>query len=246
MTEGWINALLWILYAAALGAVTAWLHSRIKHNEDQFLSLVDALNSQGAGLHHTGAGYVSALRPQPDRTEPLFQPAHPLAANPGPAPMLSPTMRGVPERHALRDPLLSQPPYTGPEVRDWLLHHTHRTDVTWPGVIKEFYDAAGQDDEVKVYFANTEMAVLKRHFADTMLIITREGVSESLLQAMKHAHHHITDPNGNPLRITGHIYDKVISVLVGVLQRNGVPQRAIDELAKTIEPLRDAIVCDAQ
>jgi hypothetical protein len=238
MTDGWINALVWILFAATLGAITAWLHTLIKRNEDQFLSLVDALNSAGAGLHHTGIGYVATgyvATVRPDQP-PLFT-SDPQALNPT-------TLRAVTETsHALHDPLVSQPPgYTGPGARDWLLHYTHRPDVTWAGVTKQFYGEAAQDDEIKAFFANTDMALLKRHFAETLIIITRDGVSESLLQAIKHAHSHITDRDGKPLRITDYIYDKVIDVLVGVLQRNGVPPRAISDLAKTITPLKDVIV----
>ena len=55
---------------------------------------------------------------------------------------------------------------------------------------------------------------------------------------MRHAE--IVNAGGQP--ITGVIYDRVVDTLVGVLVDAGVPDAAINELARVINPVRAAIV----
>ena len=54
------------------------------------------------------------------------------------------------------------------------------------------------------------------------------------------AHAPVRNADGVP--ITGAVYDQVVDILVAVLADHGVPDRAINELARLVDPLRAAIV----
>jgi len=56
------------------------------------------------------------------------------------------------------------------------------------------------------------------------------------------AHAQVVNQAGAP--INGAVYDTVVDVLVQVLADVGVPDTAINELAGTVAPLREAIVAE--
>jgi truncated hemoglobin YjbI len=230
MNSVWPVALSLVALMCALGsavfAIIIYIRQRDQAQDHD--SLVDALNRAGAGIVYGPGGYVRET-PHP-LAEPLPEPA-PSAA----------TLRAVQRSaHALRDPQVTQPPTPG--VDEWIKYWSPDPDVTWSGVIKQFYEAASDDPEIAAYFARVDMERLQKHFVHMMTIITRDGVTSSMLRAMKHAHHGILDKDGNPMVITGPVYDRTVGTLGVVLRKNGVPADAIGALVKTIAPLRDAIV----
>jgi truncated hemoglobin YjbI len=148
----------------------------------------------------------------------------------------------VGQTHQLPDQQLSAPPRRPDTARDWLTHYTGGK-VTWPQVVREFYTAAAADPDVASYFAGVDMERLQKHFTAAITIVTREGVTAGTRAAMVRAHAGVINQRG--MRITGDVYDKVITVLVDILTRHDVPSSAIGELARTVAPLRVAIVAEA-
>lgn len=146
------------------------------------------------------------------------------------------------QTHQLPDQQLSAPPRRPDTARDWLTHYTGG-NVTWPQVVREFYTAAAADPDVASYFAGVDMERLQKHFTAAITIVTREGVTAGTRAAMVRAHTGVINQRG--MRITGNVYDKVITVLVDILTRHDVPSSAIGELARTVAPLRVAIVAEA-
>lgn len=126
-------------------------------------------------------------------------------------------------------------------VQDWLVRYTGE-DVTWQGVIGEFYRRAAEEPAIASYFTGVDLERLIRHFSALMVMVTSSGVSAATVQRMTIAHAGVVDAAGAP--INGTVYDRVIGVLVQVLTDAGVPGSAIDELAHTVGPLRAAIVAE--
>lgn len=73
-----------------------------------------------------------------------------------------------------------------------------------------------------------------------MVMVTSTGLTMRAVAAMTQHHAKIVNEQGQP--ITGAIYDRVVDTLVSVLVDAGVPDSAINDLARVITPLRSAIV----
>lgn len=244
MTGAWILVIAAFVVAAVAATLAATAISRTTELRESHENLVNTLNKAGAGITTHPTGYASNIRPEP----------RPLAPEPGELLTEAPTALSedrlsVPTHtamgraaHRLRDSQATAPPPAPVGARDWLVHYSRNPNITWAGVTAEFYDEAGRDPEVKPYFERVDMSRLKSHFANAMVIVTRDGVSDAVLQAMRHAHHGLTDKHGQPMVVTDRVYGKVIDTLVMVLRRNKVPESAIEDLGKTIAPLREAIV----
>lgn len=143
------------------------------------------------------------------------------------------------------DPIVSGPPQVPSRdgqvdnVRDFLLHHTHGR-YTWAHAVSRFYDRAAADPQIASYFHDVDMAQLQRHFTAAISMVTSRGLSAKTLVRMAEVHDRVRDRDGRP--ITGEVYDKTVSILVGVLLEMGVPRRAVEELGEVVAPLRRAIV----
>lgn len=118
-----------------------------------------------------------------------------------------------------------------PTVRDWLKYHSHR-DLDWMTVVHEFYLRAAADPRIGPYFVG--------HFTAAMIMVTCDGVTVGGLRSMARVHRGVTDTAGDP--ITGDVYDRTVNLLVEVLAGHGVPDDAINDLARVVAPLREAIV----
>lgn len=129
--------------------------------------------------------------------------------------------------------LYPAPRVDGLSLRDWLIHHVHR-DGVWTEVVAEFYAEAASDPEIFVYFARTDMERLQRHFLATLLVLTHAGLTVGTLEAMRERH--------AGLGITGPVFDRTVTALVGVLSDKGVPLRAIADLGPAVAELRAVIV----
>jgi hemoglobin len=143
---------------------------------------------------------------------------------------------------ALEDPerVVAEPPSVGGDtIRDWLLYHTLGR-YRWSDAVAEFYARAAADPQIAAYFYGVDMERLQRHFTRAMITLTQDGLKQGKLTSLAKIHAQVQTPDGAP--ITHEVYDKVITVLVGILQEWGVPDDAIRELAGVIEPLRGAIV----
>lgn len=124
-------------------------------------------------------------------------------------------------------------------VKDWLQHYTYDRH-TWADAVAEFYRRAAADPEVADYFRGVDLERLQRHFTAAMIFLTGRGLRQSTVERIRTAHASIRNSRGEP--ITGPIYDRVIGVLVGILQEWNVPASAIADLARIIGPLRAAVV----
>jgi truncated hemoglobin YjbI len=126
-------------------------------------------------------------------------------------------------------------------VKDWLTHYWPGSPG-WPAIVAEFYNRAAADPAISEFFAHTDMAILQKHFTHAMIIITKDGVTVPTRDYLARVHADLRSRTGQ--RITGEIYDRTIDVLVEVLVDAGIPDDAINELARTVTPLRAAIVRD--
>ena len=137
------------------------------------------------------------------------------------------------------DVVAAPPTVRGDTVRDWLRYYTHR-EGSWERVVTEFYRRAAADPAVAPYFAGADIERLQRHFVATMVMVTNSGLTARAVQSMTVAHAAVRTPDGVP--ITGAVFDRVVDVLVTVLSEHGVPDAALNELARVVDPLRAAIV----
>ena len=124
-------------------------------------------------------------------------------------------------------------------VKDWLTHYWPGSPG-WPAIVAEFYNRAASDPAIAEFFAHTDMAMLQKHFTHAMIIITKDGVNVPTRDYLARVHADLRNRVGQP--ISGDIYDRTINVLVEVLVDAGIPDDAINELARTVTPLRQAIV----
>jgi truncated hemoglobin YjbI len=124
-------------------------------------------------------------------------------------------------------------------VKDWLTHYWPGSPG-WPAIVAEFYNRAASDPAIAEFFAHTDMAMLQKHFTHAMIIITKDGVNVPTRDYLARVHADLRNRAGQP--ISGDIYDRTINVLVEVLVDAGIPDDAINELARTVTPLRQAIV----
>jgi hypothetical protein len=132
------------------------------------------------------------------------------------------------------DPVIAGPPQVpvgagqSDSVRDWLCHYTHGRK-TWGDAVAEFYRRADVD-----------LPALQRHFTATIVIVTSKGLTAKTVVRMAEKHRGIRDRDGRP--ITSEVYDRVVTMLKGVLRDMGVPNDAIADLGGVVRPLRAAIV----
>ena len=126
-------------------------------------------------------------------------------------------------------------------VKDWLTHYWPE-GPGWPAIVAQFYNRAAADPAIAEFFASTDMTALQKHFTHAMIIVTKDGVTVPIRDYMARVHTGLRNAAGQP--ITGAIYDRTINVLVQVLVDAGIPDDAINELARTVTPLRSAIVQD--
>lgn len=124
-------------------------------------------------------------------------------------------------------------------LRDWLVHYTQREHV-WRDVVAAFYTRAAADPQIASYFADVDMEKLQRHFTAAITMVAHRGLTFETLEKMRTVHAPVRDQDMRP--ITGDIFDRTTSVLVGVLLGMGVPVYAIEHLDRVIAPLRAALV----
>ena len=182
---------------------------------------------------------LAAFRCQPNA---LRLPPHPAPAAVTGENARSTPPPGGPDTRPVRGPndLVAAPPTVrGDTVRDWLLYYTDRRH-SWNDVVAEFHHRATSYPAIASYFVGVDLARLQRHFVAALVMVTSTGLTARTVQAMTLAHGPVRNADGVP--ITGAVYDQVVDVLVAVLADHGVPDPAITELARVIDPLRAAIV----
>jgi truncated hemoglobin YjbI len=217
-----------LIWCAALTVVAVVLFGSVRGLRARLDDLQAALRETGAPVRSPrgrGAGEPSGQR--------------------GPAAVT----RHAPIRPAIDQPAVGQvlqPPPTVRDssgraitVKDWLTHYWPGSPG-WPAIVAEFYNRAAADPAIAEFFAHTDMAMLQKHFTHTMIIITKDGVTVPTRDYLARVHADLRSRTGQP--ITGEIYDRTIDVLVEVLVDAGIPDHAINELARTVTPLRQAIV----
>ena len=131
------------------------------------------------------------------------------------------------------------PTIAGDTVRDWLTYYT-LGKVDWTGAVDELYRRAAADPSIASYFAGVDLDTVKRHFVAFMVMVTSKGLTADAVRRMSVAHAAVRNEAG--LEITGMIYDRIIDVLVAILTEAGVPDEAINQLKRVVDPLRAAIV----
>ena len=219
-----------LLWCAALSIVALVLFGQVR-------GLRTRLDELHASLQDSGA--TVAVPPPRGRR------AAASRGRPGPVPVI----QHAPIRPLIDQPVggqVLQPPPTVRDssgraitVKDWLTHYWPGSPG-WPAIVSEFYNRAASDPAIAEFFAHTDMAMLQKHFTHAMIIITKDGVNVPTRDYLARVHADLRNRAGQP--ITGDIYDRTIDVLVGVLVDAGIPDDAINELARTVTPLRQAIV----
>ena len=212
-----------------VGGVTLWIAFTAKH------------------VRKTRHAVLAAFRggPNPLRLPPVPPPAAPMRSNRENGVPTPPS--GVPVARPARGPddVVAPPPTVdGDTVRDFLRYFARRRDEqpesSWDVVVAEFYRRAASYPHIAAYFTGVDLDKLQRHFVAAMIMVTNSGLNARTVQSMTIAHAGVRTPDGAP--ITGQVYDQVVDVLVEVLVEHGVPNEAINELARVIDPLRAAIV----
>jgi hypothetical protein len=131
------------------------------------------------------------------------------------------------------------PTINGDTVRDWLKYYTlGKTD--WVAAVDELYIRAAADPSIASYFAGVKLDAVKRHFVAFMVMVTSRGLTADAVRRMSVAHAQVRNEAG--VEITGMIYDRIVDVLVTILAEAGVPDDAINQLKRVVDPLRAAIV----
>ncbi len=104
---------------------------------------------------------------------------------------------------------------------------------TIKAVVEEFYKRVTGDPTLQPFFANTDMANLKRHQA---LFISQAlgGPKQYSGRDMKSAH--------QGMGITGEQFDRVVGHLSDTLRSLGVDWPSIDKVVNTVAPLKADIV----
>ena len=132
-------------------------------------------------------------------------------------------------------------------LREWLTRYHPLRGGVWDEVVIAFYARAAGNTRVLSYFVamKTDIPDLQRHFLAALLIVLHSGVSVGVVRTMHEKHAHIRNLDGEP--ITDEIFDAVVAVLAGVIAEKLVECEidaapVILELARTVEPLRQAVV----
>jgi truncated hemoglobin YjbI len=180
-----------------------------------------------------GRANVLNLPPMPRYPIRVEQRRHPNAVPTPPAGTPLPTPRRP------TDLVAPAPTINGDTVRDWLKYYTlGKTD--WVAAVDELYNRAAADPSVASYFIDVKLESVKRHFVAFMVMVTSTGLTADAVRRMSVAHAEVRNEAG--VEITGMIYDRVIDALVTILAEAGVPDNAINQLRRVVDPLRAAIV----
>ncbi len=138
------------------------------------------------------------------------------------------------------------PPMVNGETLYHYLVHTHPLgDNVWAAIVAEFYNRAAAVPAIKSYFWRVlerpeGMERLQFHFTQALIIVTKSGLSQRVLDMLEDKHKDVRDKDER--RITPEIYDLAIDTLVGILREQQVPAKAIEQLALSIGPAKNAIV----
>lgn len=122
-------------------------------------------------------------------------------------------------------------------IRRWM---ESNDELDAQALVGEFYDRLTSGPEIEGYFAGIDMERQRKHFLAAVLLVTGAGLTVGTARAMEQVHRDIKRPDG--AQITGHVHDKVIGTLAGVLSEYGVPAAAIGKIADVVAPLRPLIV----
>jgi truncated hemoglobin YjbI len=166
----------------------------------------------------------------------VFHAERPAPPNATPTP---PTGTPLPTARRPGDLVAPAPTIAGDTVRDWLKYYT-LGKVDWTTAVDELYRRAAADPSIASYFTGVDLDTVKRHFVAFMVMVTSKGLTADAVRRMSVAHAAVRNEAG--LEITGMIYDRVIDVLVAILTGAGVPDEAINQLKRVVDPLRAAIV----
>ena len=174
-----------------------------------------------------------------------------LGRHVGPAPSTRAATGSTAARPELADDeLLGDPPHViDPSgrpvpVRDWFLHYTGRPNVSWASLVAEFYRRVAEDPDIRAYFTQADHADLPRHFTAAIIMVCQNGVTTQTLRLMEEKHRHVRAAETG-LAITGEVYDRTIDILVTLLVEYGMPDDVINQLTRTVRPLREVIVQEA-
>jgi truncated hemoglobin YjbI len=136
--------------------------------------------------------------------------------------------------------LAKGPSVRGDSVRDWVQHYSP-SGWDWPQVVREFYRRAKEIDAVADYFNGVNLETLQQHFTRVVVKLTQsEHLTRGDVRYLAWVHRNVRNSHGE--FITHAVFDATINLLAQVLDEAGVPDKAIDELARMVEPLRDVLV----
>lgn len=141
---------------------------------------------------------------------------------------------GYPERKLLAE----APRVDRLTLHEWLLEQKHGT--IWQETVSTLYDRCRRDVVLGVFFKDTDLAKLQKHFLATLLIVTHTGLTVETARAMYSAHRGLTDDRGGP--ITHGVFDRFVETLGGALKDVGVRDLTIGDVVEILEILRPLLV----
>jgi hypothetical protein len=142
--------------------------------------------------------------------------------------------------------LLSEAPMCeGVTLREWLINYHPLKDNVWPAVVAEFYNRARDVPEVASYFHKVlavpgGMEKLQQHFTRALSMVTGQGVRQTTVDYIVDKHKDVRDEQGRP--IDEAIWNMVVSTLIAILVEQKVPAEGINNLGKSLEPIRVAVL----
>lgn len=112
-------------------------------------------------------------------------------------------------------------------------------------VVGAFYDRLAADPAVAGYFP-ADQVVLRRHFAQALVTLARDGLWQSMADRLAAAHHGVVDGRTGR-EITGQVFDRVVGHLVAVLSTAGVPtsDECMGQLGRIAQAARPLVVAPA-
>ena len=116
--------------------------------------------------------------------------------------------------------------------------------MSWASLVAESYRRAAEDPDIRAYFAQADTANLPRHFTAAIIMVCQTGVTARTLRLMEENHRNVRAA-GTGLAITGEIYDRTVDIVVALLVEHEMADDVINQLARTVTPLRDVIVQEA-
>jgi hypothetical protein len=144
------------------------------------------------------------------------------------------------------NPIVCPPPMVGDEtVMQWGLR-TYKGRLgeraanadpeygVWSLIVADMYRLASQDIGVARHFNFTHMAALQKKFTATLVLVLDKGLRRKSIEAMEKVH--------RDFDITPAEYDRVVAILVGILQHYRVPEQSYPAITKIVETLKPVIV----